>query len=230
MFQGRGTGSDSGSALLVNETVRLASEQRNYRRALDIDVRQALSKELLVRFRPEAVSEIQYTFDPVDVFLSCFQEATSELDQPSDESTHNNKLLYFAHAFETLACLGDPEVSADSARLVASALYYLSGYSSSSYLLANISTEAVRLTEIELLLLRFLKRHRATLLGEELLQDGVPSLPKIHQLCSELQDSLARYIKRGDTLPTQTFLPIATELEHLAFATGLPTVFATATG
>lgn len=208
---------------------QLTSEQPNYRRALDNDVRQALSKELLVRFRPDASSEVKYTFDPVDVFLSCFREATSELDQPSDEPTHSSRLLYFAHAFETLAGLGETEISANSARLVAAALYYLSGFSSSSYLLSSISSETGVFSEVELFLLRFLKRHRQTLLAEEVLQDGVPPRPRIHQLCSELQDSLARYLKRGETLPRQTFLPISLELESAAFETGLPTVFTAAT-
>ena len=38
-------------------------------------------------------------------------------------------------------------MSADSGRLLAASLYYLAGYSSSSYSLANISSETARLDE-----------------------------------------------------------------------------------
>lgn len=79
---------------------------------------------------------MQFTFDEADVYLSVFSEAMQHLEIAGFQE-HDDELASYARVFERFLTSPFNTVSPSTAGTVAAALYWLSGYSANSLLLAK---------------------------------------------------------------------------------------------
>ena len=103
---------------------------------LQTDIRQLFSHAVLRRFDRLAEAGVQFTFDEADVYLSVFSEAMQHLEIAGFQE-HDDTLASYARVFERFVSSPFTTVGPSTAGTVAAALYWLSGYSANSLLLAK---------------------------------------------------------------------------------------------
>lgn len=104
--------------------------------SLQTDIRQLFSHAVLRRFDRLAEAGVKFTFDEADVYLSVFAEAMQHLEIAGFQE-HDDELASYARVFERFVTSPFNTVSPSTAGTVAAGLYWLSGYSANSLLLAK---------------------------------------------------------------------------------------------
>lgn len=134
---------------------------------LENDIRQLFSANVLERFDRLRESDINFTFNYGDVYLSSFAEAFEYLYDETQKRDRCNLLLY-ARVFESFVHFPKDTVSADTAGIISAALYWLADYSANAYVVANSLKKQINNdVEITNLLLDIFSRQNITSLESD---------------------------------------------------------------
>lgn len=126
--------------------------------SLSNDIRQLFAESVLIDFQRLEESEVKFTFNSGDIYLSVFFEAINHISV-SGFLEHDPMLLYFAQVFERYVSRPVISVDPSTAATISAALFWLAGYSASAFVIANlVDIESENIGPIQKQLLSILSR------------------------------------------------------------------------
>ncbi len=146
------------------------------------DIRQLFSEAVLQRYDRLEEARVNYTFNHGEIYLSSFAEAFELIDQEGFRD-FDRGILAYAQVFEHFVTHPTETVNPTTAGLISAALYWLSGYSANSFVIAKaISESHEQRDQASYLLLKILARQ---------------NLGRV-DIGGELDEYLSEYISSGN--------------------------------
>lgn len=100
------------------------------------DIRQLFSESVLQRYDRLKEVKVNFTFNPGEIYLSSFAEAFKLIDQ-HEFRDFDREVLAYAKVFEHFVTYPIETVNPTTAGLISAALYWISGFSANSFVIAK---------------------------------------------------------------------------------------------